>query len=379
MVSGDQKSLLVTLGRDIGVRQCGTDEAVAAAAAIHDGFCERGLEPAFQEFPLLRYDAEEPRLWVEGSEWLVGPCMYAHPGTCEGPVERLSDGVWGVDEGRLIRSPFGKGPIPFAARRTSAPHIATPPTAFLSRADDRRLTEGQHARLVVDGQWVAGGRDRNVIAQLRGKTAEKVVVGAHFDSVWRSPGIVDNATGIEGLFRLVDRFLGRRLPRTLEFVAFAAEEVGLVGSRRYIAHHRERGSLKTIVGMVNLDCIGYGEKLQLLCAGPALRDRALAFAAGRGLTTRYDVTASDAREIGTDHLPFAEEGIPATSILHFPYEEYHLPEESLELVSDELLDDAVNLAADMIEFHLESPLSEREAVGFEVPASDRDDGSSGRS
>ena len=90
--------LLSTLADEIGVRRCGTEAAGRAADAIADAFRELGLEPSFQEFPFLRFDPEEPELWVDGERWTVGPCMYAHPGTCEGPVERLADGRWAVGE-----------------------------------------------------------------------------------------------------------------------------------------------------------------------------------------------------------------------------------------------------------------------------------------
>jgi hypothetical protein len=351
-----QRSLLAVLAEDIGVRQCGTEQAAAAADAIADAFRALGLRPRFQEFPLLRYDAQEPELWVEGERWRVGPCMYAHPGICAGRVERLSDGCWAVGDGRLVRSVFGRGPIPFTARVAAGGHVATPPTAFLSRADDERLRAGQEARLVVRGAWVGGHRDRNVVVSIPGASSEKVVVGAHFDSVWRGAGAIDNATGVEGLLRLARRFAGQRLPRTLELVAFAAEEIGLVGARRYVAEHRERDALSSILGTVNLDCIGYGEQLQLLCSTEGLRDRALAAAARLGLTDRYAVVTTLGGDAGTDHMPFAEAGVPAMSILHFPYEEYHLPDESLAMVDERRLDDAVELAADLVASQLAMPV-----------------------
>ena len=356
--------LLTTLAEEIGVRQCGTEAAARAAEAVAASFRELGLEPRFQEFPFLRFDAEEPELWVEGERWPAGPCLYAHPGTCAGRVERLSEGHWAVGEGRLVRSIFGKGPIPFTARGATGGHLATRPTAFLSRADDARLREGMEARLVVRGTWVGGMRDRNVIAEIPGASAERVVVGAHFDSVWRGPGAVDNATGVEGLWRVAERYADRRLPRTIELVAFAAEEVGLVGARCYVADARERDALEAIVGMVNLDCIGHGDQLQLLCSPAALVDRAQVAVERLGLARRYDVVTELAQEAGTDHLPFVEAGIPALSILHFPYEEYHLPEESLALVDEQRLADAVELAADLIESQLAAPvLRGRAAAG----------------
>jgi aminopeptidase YwaD len=281
--------------------------------------------------------------------------MYAHPGECEGTVEQLRDGVWAVGEGRLVRSIFGRGPIPFTVGSRDAGYVAAPPTAYLSRADDARLRAGSRARLVTQGTWVQA-RDRNVIATMAGASDETVVVSAHFDSVWRGPGAIDNATGVEGVLRLAERFAGRPLPRTLEFVAFGAEEIGLVGARRYVAEARERDAIGRIVGMVNLDCIGYGEKLELLCAMPELLEGGVAAARRLGLTERYElVTETALEEAGTDHVPFAAAGIPAISILHFPYEEYHLPEDTLDLVDEQLLADAVDLAAEIVELLLAQP------------------------
>jgi Iap family predicted aminopeptidase len=331
------------------VRRCGTPAAADAANAIADAFYALGLEPRLQEFPFLRFDPEEPELEVDGEPWVAGPCMYALPGECEGIVEQLRDGLWAVGEGRLVRSLYGRGPIPFTVSGRDAGYVAAPPTAYLSRADDARMRPGKYARLVTRGTWVQT-RDCNVIATMRGASDEKVVVGAHFDSVWRGPGAIDNATGVEGVVRLAEHFAGKPLARSLEFVAFGAEEVGLVGARRYVAAAREREALGEIRGMVNLDCIGRGEKLELLCSTPALLDDAVAAARRLGLEDRYELLPETSLEdAGTDHVPFATAGIPAISILHFPYEEYHLPEDALDLVDEQLIGDAVELAAELVE------------------------------
>jgi aminopeptidase YwaD len=340
----------------IGPRQCGTEAAARAAEAVAEAFRELGLEPRFEEFPLLGYETEEPELWVDGERWRVGPCMYAHPGECEGEVRRLANGAWAVGEGRLVRSVFGRGPIPFFGGSAAAGYIAQPPTAFLSRADAERIQEGQHARLVVRAEFVAGRVDRNVVAELPGTGDGIVVVGAHSDSVWRGPGAIDNATGVEGLRRVAERLAGETPQHTLRFVSFGAEEIGLVGARRHVAGMRERGELERAAGMVNLDCIGHGEKLELLCSPAALLERTRAAAERLGLTDRYEVVTELGQEAGTDHLPFAQSGIPALSILHFPYEEYHLPEDTIDLVDENLIRDAVDLAVAMTESLLADPV-----------------------
>lgn len=349
-------NLVETLSGTIGVRTAGSEEAARAAEAVAEAFRELGLEPRFQEFPLLGYDAEEPELEIDGERWPAGPCMYAQSGEVEGKIQRLSDGIWAVGDGRIRRTPFGRGPIPFLAGLKHGGYLATPPTAFVSVADDARLQEGMRARLVVRGEFVPGRRDRNVIAELAGESDEAIVVGAHFDAVWRGPGAIDNATGVEGLRRVAERLVGRKHPRTLRFIAFGAEEIGLLGARRYVLEEKEAERLDRIVGMVNLDCIGRGDKLVLLAAPAELLGRAEELARTLGLLDRYELSTEISEEAGTDHAPFAAEKIPAVSILHFPYDEYHLTSDTGELVDEQLMDDAADLATALVESQLARPV-----------------------
>jgi Zn-dependent M28 family amino/carboxypeptidase len=231
------------------------------------------------------------------------------------------------------------------------------PTAFISGADALRLTkmEGAAARVRIGGRFVPGRRDRNVVAELAGESDEAVVVSAHFDSVWRGSGAIDNATGVEALLRVAARLRGRRHPRSVVFCAFAAEEVGLIGARHFVHEAGITGDLERIRGVVNLDCVAHGERLELLGSPAELRARAEDFARDLGLAERYHVRAEDTKA-GVDSVPFAEEGVPALSIVHFPYPEYHLPSERLELVDERRLGDSVDLAVALVESQLERPI-----------------------
>jgi hypothetical protein len=53
---------------------------------------------------------------------------------------------------------------------------------------------------------------------------------------------------------------------------------------------------------------------------------------------------------------FAEKKVPAITILHFPYDEYHLPLEAPELGDERRLEDAVRLGLALVESQLEHPL-----------------------
>jgi len=101
---------------------------------------------------------------------------------------------------------------------------------------------------------------RNVAAALAGSDpgAGIVLVGAHYDSrtvdvldsTGRAPGANDNATGVAALIELA-MLLGEEHPRaTIVLVAFAAEEVGMGGSRHYAAQALARGdAIRAVIGV----------------------------------------------------------------------------------------------------------------------------------
>jgi hypothetical protein len=362
-------NLVEALAVDVGPRPAGSDAAGRAADLVADAFRVLGLEPRFQEFELLGYDADEPELEVEGARWPAGPCMYAHSFDGEGTVKRIGAtsapvgdrklAIFAVvdPEGRelarLLTSPFSTGAIPFMSMHV---HITTPPTAFVSVADADRLEDGMHVRLRVGGRFLPGRRERNVIADLPGDEDGHVVVSAHYDSVWRGPGAIDNATGVEGVRRVGEALAGRRLRHGVRLVAFAAEEIKLTGSRYYVDEATLRQELDDVKGVVNLDCIGHGEKLHILASPDALLGRGIEAARQLGLLDRYELETGPATG-GVDSHWFAERKVPAATILHFPYDEYHLPAEAPDLVDPQLMDDAVSLAVALVESQLEQPVS----------------------
>ena len=361
--------LVDALAVGVGPRPAGTAEAARAADVVADAFRELGLEPRFQEFELLGYEADEPELEVEGERWPAGPCMYAHAFDGAGTVRRIGSSPAPVGGGRLPNfavvdddgrevarlqtSPFSTGAIPFMSMHV---HITTPPTAFVARADAERLEDGMRIRLKVGGRFLPGRRERNVIADLPGSGDGHVVVSAHYDSVWCGPGAIDNATGVEGIRRVAETLAGGELARGVRFVAFAAEEIKLTGSRYYVDEAMLREELDEVKGVVNLDCIGRGEKLEVLASPDALLGRAVEAARQLGLLERYELETGPGTG-GVDSHWFAERKVPAATILHFPYDEYHLPSESPVLVDDRLMDDSIALAVALVESQLLKPIA----------------------
>ncbi len=91
-----------------------------------------------------------------------------------------------------------------------------------------------------------------------------LLIGAHYDSVFGSPGANDNGSGVAALLEISQRFMAAEIARTVRFVAFVNEEPPFfyskeMGSMRYARAARERGD--AIELMLALETIGcYSDK-----------------------------------------------------------------------------------------------------------------------
>ena len=100
----------------------------------------------------------------------------------------------------------------------------------------------------------------NIEAEIRGASPQIVVIGAHYDSVFGSPGANDNGSGIAAMLALARRFAGKPTTHTLRFVAFVNEEppyflTEQMGSFVYAGLCKARGD--QITAMISLETIGY--------------------------------------------------------------------------------------------------------------------------
>jgi Peptidase family M28 len=86
--------------------------------------------------------------------------------------------------------------------------------------------------------------------------AKEIIISAHYDSFRNSPGADDNASGVGVLIELIKFFKHLNIPEgiRIRFIAFGAEESGLVGSRAYLNKHSV--SLDQCELLINLDQVG---------------------------------------------------------------------------------------------------------------------------
>jgi Ca2+-binding RTX toxin-like protein len=97
----------------------------------------------------------------------------------------------------------------------------------------------------------------NIIAKLEGSInpGTKFLIGAHYDSVYNSPGADDNASSVAGALEIARVLQDFQPDSTIEFVFFGAEEAGLLGSKQYA--QEAAANEDVITGMVSLEMIGY--------------------------------------------------------------------------------------------------------------------------
>ena len=179
---------------------------------------------------------------------------------------------------------------------------------------------------------------RNVVVRPPDGRCERLV-GADFDSVEAGPGANDNASGV-GVLLEAARVLAVGGGREgVCLVAFGAEEVGLVGSRHFVAGlgPEERQALE---GMIDLDMVGVGDQWQLI-GFEGLVAELDAEAAGLGLDP---VPVESPSRSSSDQNSFIGTGIPAVLIHRFDDPRYHSAEDQVQFVEPQLLAQATELA-----------------------------------
>ncbi len=102
-------------------------------------------------------------------------------------------------------------------------------------------------------------QSENVEATLKGKNeeSEKIIYGAHYDTIKVSPGANDDGSGVVAALVAAKILSQFEFNRTIKFVCFSGEEVGILGSRAYVEELYENN--EEILVAFNADMIGYAE------------------------------------------------------------------------------------------------------------------------
>ena len=119
------------------------------------------------------------------------------------------------------------------------------------------LTKGKEIAKIKMKNDVGQMKGRNIIAKKIGSQFpnEKIVLGGHLDSWDLATGAIDNGVGSFSVMDIARTYkkLNLQNDRTIEFVLFMGEEVGLVGSKHYVNQALKDGSINQIKAMSNMD------------------------------------------------------------------------------------------------------------------------------
>lgn len=198
-----------------------------------------------------------------------------------------------------------------------------------------------------------GSRTRNIIGILPGKSDEIIVIGAHMDHLGVRDGKTffgadDNASGTVALVATAKALTQSKAApdRTLVFIAFSAEELGLLGSIHFVKNPSSSLSLPKIKFMLNLDMVGRSNgkltafSFDMTTAGNRIIRELVS---KTSLKTEYVVQTTGGR---SDHQPFREAGIPVAMFFTNYHDEYHQPTDTTDKIDKENLGVIAGLATD---------------------------------
>jgi hypothetical protein len=167
------------------------------------------------------------------------------------------------------------------------------------------VSEQRRTRNVIADSPGTAAAGRGVAGADAGATGEAaptrriVMAGAHLDSVEEGPGINDDGSGVAALLEVAERVADRPGVR-LGF--WAAEELGLYGSRRHV-RELTRAERRRIAVYLNLDMVGSPRPRPMVYDTDDVIEQTLRRALP-GAEGEIDLGAS------SDHTPFQRAGIP---------------------------------------------------------------------
>lgn len=213
------------------------------------------------------------------------------------------------------------------------------------------LTKGKETATIEMKNDVGLMKGRNIIARKIGSEFpnEKVVLGGHLDSWDLATGAIDNGVGSFSVIDVARTYkkLNFDNKRTLEFVLFMGEEIGLLGSKHYVKEAMKDGSINQIKAMSNMDMTTNPKSYY------STMDSSLAFL--NGLSKEVQQVIPDFKpasfasvDLHSDHQPFMLQGVPIIGLTHNQFTKgalncYHANCDTFDFVEEEGLKNNVIL------------------------------------
>ncbi len=210
-------------------------------------------------------------------------------------------------------------------------------------------------------------RVRNVIAALPGSDPamrnEWVVIGGHYDHLGLGDnhslapsqigqihhGADDNASGSSGVMEVarVAAVHQQSFKRSILFMTFAGEELGLLGSSYFIEHPTV--PLDRIIAMLNMDMIGRLKNDQVFMGGVGTSPNFRGWLEEAAVSLNLRLDYSDSGIAGSDHMSFNEKHIPVLFFFTGLHADYHRPSDTSDKINGPGAIRVLSLAYEMAE------------------------------
>ncbi|WP_333663292.1 M28 family peptidase [Chishuiella changwenlii] len=181
------------------------------------------------------------------------------------------------------------------------------------------LTKGKEVAKIEMKNDVGLMKGRNIIARKIGSEFpdEKVVLGGHLDSWDLATGAIDNGVGSFSVIDVARTYkkLNLENKRTIEFVLFMGEEIGLLGSKHYVKQAMKDGSINQIKAMSNMDMTTNPKSYY------STMDSSLSFLNTlskdiQQIIPDFKTTSFASVDLHSDHQPFMLQGVPIIGLTH---------------------------------------------------------------
>lgn len=216
---------------------------------------------------------------------------------------------------------------------------------------------------MVQAMQIEDHASRNVIAYVRGtETPQRwIIIGAHYDgqgdggfiSMDRDNGkkihnsADDNASGTAGLLELAHYFSENPAQKSILFIAFSGEELGLLGSRYFVENPVI--DLDSADAMINLDMIGRLKDSTFSIMGTGSSDIWLGLMNEVEVSDTLKVQTVDSGTGASDHAPFYESEIPVLHYFTGTHENYHRASDTADKINYEGTVEVVNHVKNLVQ------------------------------
>ena len=201
----------------------------------------------------------------------------------------------------------------------------------------------------------------NVAGYLPGKSDEYIVIGAHYDHLGLGDqnslapskigkvhhGADDNASGTAGLMELGRLFSGQRgnLKRGLLFLAFAGEEIGLLGSSHWVNHPTR--PIEKAAAMLNMDMVGRIKKDKVYVGGIGTGSTFEALIKRINGKHGFKLDRSKSGYSSSDHTSFVAKSVPVLFFFSGLHSDYHKPSDTWDKIDGESAARLVDMVAEI--------------------------------